>query len=79
MVNFMVMEKTADGHLEGLELQHFKIVPRTGEYITINDEEGMGQIYLVIAVIHPMKPAPTAGDIIVRHLGASTEFRKNLQ
>ena len=78
MIEFMVMEKKADGEWEGLGRQSFRIAPRIGEYIDLNDEEGIGQTYEVIAVMHPMQPASTAGDLIIRHLGTGTDFRKNL-
>lgn len=78
MVEFIVMEKTADGELSGMGQHEFRIAPRTGEYIEMNDSEGIGQTYVVLAVLHAQSPAPTAGDLIVKHVGDSTSFRNSL-
>lgn len=78
MTSFMVIEKKADGEWSGMGLRHFKVAPRVGEHIEMNDIDGIGQIYQVIAVVHPLQPAPTAGDIIIRHVTESVEFRSTL-
>ena len=76
-VEFMVMN-VKDGKYEGMGRQKFRVVPRTGDYITV-DENGIGQAYLVKAVLHPMEPAGTAGDLILTHAGTDLELRKSLK
>lgn len=51
-------------------------VPRTGEYFTINDREGIGQAFEVVAVIHPTNPSPSTATVEIRakHVGTSTEL-----
>jgi hypothetical protein len=34
--------------------------------------------YEVIAVLHPMEPGGTAGDLIVRYLGTQSELRQRI-
>ena len=76
-VEFMVM-RVKDGKYEGMGRQKFRIAPRIGEYIT-TDEDGIGQAYVVKAVMHPMEPAGTAGDIILSHVGSDLDLRKSLK
>lgn len=78
MIEFMVLKKQPDGSWEGLGTHQFRAVPRVGEHIEMNDEQGIGQVYEVIAVIHPLDAAGNAGDVIIRHVATTTEFRKSL-
>ncbi len=55
----------------------FRAAPRKGEYITLDGEDGQGQNYEVLAVIHPSEPQATAGDLLVRHTGSDTDFRSS--
>ena len=76
LIGFMVMLKRQGDHLEGMGFQKFLIPPRVGEYVTANDEAGIGQAYRVIAVMHPLEPVPgSAGDLIVEHVGTDLEVR----
>ena len=34
--------------------------------------------YEVVAVLHPMEPGSTAGDLIVRYLGTQSELRQRM-
>ncbi len=79
MICFVVMEKNKDGQWRGLGSHEFRIAPRTGEYVTLGDEKGIGQAYRVLAVIHPLEPVPDcAGDLILQHVGTDIEIRKDL-
>lgn len=75
MVEFMVLEKRGDGTWEGHGQRSFKVTPRVGEHVEMNDDKGIGQTYKIIAVVHPLEGAPTAGDLIIRHVGESTDWR----
>ena len=76
-VSFVVID--VSDHFEGLGKKHFRIAPRTGDHITIPDDDGIAQNYQVVAVIHPSEPTVTAGDLIVRHTGTDVEFRESLK
>jgi len=75
---FMVMVKSATGETTGLGSHTFAVAPRTGEYVTMSDEKGIGQAYRVKAVIHPAETTTTAGDLILEHIGTDVELRKSL-
>jgi hypothetical protein len=75
-IQFMVMELVG-GKYESLGLQQFLVPPRMNEYIT-RDVNGIGQMYKIIAVIHPLEPAGTAGDLIIERLGTDIEIRNLL-
>lgn len=77
MVEFIVIEHLEDGHPKGLGLHQFRAVPRVGEHIAMNDDQGIGQVYKVVAIIHPLDPGDNAGDIIVRYISTITEFHKS--
>ena len=78
MIEWMVMLRQPGKHLKGLGCHAFRESPRKGDYITMNDNEGQGQIYEVVAVIHPLdaESANTAGDIHLRALGSQIEWRE---
>ena len=76
LILFMVME-VVGGKYVGLGLQRFRVAPRMNEYIT-RDVDGKGQMYKVIAVMHPLEPAGTAGDLIIERLGTDIEIRNLL-
>lgn len=78
MIEFMVMVKRPSAEWEGLGQHQFRVAPRKGDLVTMDDENGKGQAYEVIAVIHPLEPAGTAGDLILRHIGADVEVRRRL-
>lgn len=78
MFRFIVIEQKVGSKPKGLGEHEFHATPRIGEHIEMNDDQGIGQIYEVIAVIHPFDAAANAGDIIIRHVATTTEFRKNL-
>ncbi len=77
-VTFMVMVKNPTGKITGLGSHTFAVAPRTGEYVTMDDEKGIGQAYRVKAVIHPAEIADTTGDLILEYIGTNVELRKNL-
>jgi len=77
LIKFTVITKNQLEDFEPLGTQRFRIAPRVGEYVTIN-ESGIGQAYRVKAVIHPLEPAGTAGDLILEHVGTDVEMRMGL-
>lgn len=78
MTTFMVIEKRADGQWNGLGEHTFRAVPRVGEHIEMNDPHGIGQVYEVLTIIHPLNAAGNAGDIIIRHIATTTDFHTRL-
>jgi hypothetical protein len=74
MIELMVIIRSATGDIEGLGRHSFRTAPRTGEYLTLNDKTGNGQAYRIRAVVHPLEPAPTAGDLILEYVGADIEI-----
>ena len=56
----------------------FWVPPHVGHFITMNDDSGIGKAYEVVAVLHPMEPGSTAGDLIVRYLGTQSELRQRI-
>jgi hypothetical protein len=78
LVKFITIVKDKDGGWRPLGLQSFRLAPEIGHYITVN-EGGVGQAYEVIAIMHPMEPAETAGDLILKHAGTDIEVRKSLK
>jgi hypothetical protein len=78
MVTLMVMVKGPVGEWTGLGRHTFSTAPQTGDYVTFNDDKGIGQAYRVKAVIHPSTSTETAGDLIVEHVGTEKEFRSTL-
>jgi hypothetical protein len=75
---FMVMVKKTDGSWEGLGSHSFAVPPRTGEYVGFDDTGGKGQAYRVKAVLHPLDPSVTAGDLILEYVSTSLDLRKKL-
>ena len=77
MVEAMLMLIESETKVKGLYKREFRVMPRVGEFITMDqpDEEGepVGQIYRVVEVHHPAEPAPTMGDIYIVHEGNLTE------
>jgi len=76
MIEFIVLEKTADGALEGRGPHTFHATPPTGEYLTMDDATGSEQAYRILAVVHAVDPSATgaAGDLLIRHLGNDVDF-----
>lgn len=77
LIEFVVIVKDAQGNY-GLGTHGFRLAPRIGEFVTLNDDKGIGQAYRVKAVIHPLEPASAAGDLILEHIGTDIEFRMEL-
>jgi hypothetical protein len=40
--------------------------------------DGKGQAYEVITVMHPIDPATTAGDLLLKHVGTDVAVRMRL-
>ena len=72
------MVKQADSNWTGLGTHRFRVAPRIGECITVNDENGIGQAYRVKAIAHPLEPVDTAGDLILEHVGTDVDWRMTL-
>ena len=82
MVEFMVMSVNGingKGDMEGLGARKFQVLPVKGDFVTVDDNGGIGQAFEVIAIIHPLEEASTAGDLILRHVGTDLELRKRLK
>jgi hypothetical protein len=73
MVSFIVIE-VVGGKVIGLGAHEFKVAPRTGEFVTLSDENDIGQAYRVKAVIHPLEPASHAGDIYLEYFGTNLDL-----
>ena len=78
MTEFMVMG-WIDGKWTGVGSHEFRTPPRKGDIIGWDDENGVGQAYEVVAVMHPLEPATTSGDLLVRHISTDLEFRQKIQ
>jgi hypothetical protein len=78
MVSFMVMVKRSNGKIDGLGFHKFAVPPLTGEYVTMDDEEGIGQAYRVKAVIHPLELTSHAGDLYLEYVSTDLEFITSL-
>ena len=69
-IQAMVMVRYPDEeHWKGMGSKSFRVMPRIGEHIAGDDENGVSQIYRVVGVHHPLEPTVTAGDIFVVHVG----------
>jgi len=82
MIEFVVIERIGPRPEDwrGHGSQEFAVAPRKGDVITKADEKGIEQAYEVTAVVHSMTmtPASTAGDLIIRRVGTSAEWRQPL-
>lgn len=78
MNSFMVMVKHDNGKIDGLGSHEFVVPPRTGEYVTMNDKEGIGQAYRVKTVAYPLDPSSHAGDLYLEYISTDLEFIKNI-
>ncbi len=78
MIEFMVVEKKSDGSVQGFGRKSFRVTPRVGEFVTMEDEEGVSHAYKVIGVIHPLEPASTSGDLYLKYVGKINDLQKQL-
>jgi len=44
----------------------------------VAEAKSVWKAYEVVAVLHPMEPVSTAGDLIVRYLGTQSELRQRI-
>jgi hypothetical protein len=72
LVQFMVRE-LVDAKYVGLGLHQFRVAPRLDEFIAV-EVDGKGNLYKVIAVIHPFQPTARAADLIIEYLGPESEL-----
>lgn len=77
-VSFIVIVKDPLAAPKGLGEKSFRVAPRVGEYVTVNNPEGVGIAYRVKAVIHPLELAPTAGDLILESAGNEIDLMQSL-
>ena len=51
-------------------------IPRVGEYLTNNDQNGLGQAFKVLAVLHPVDPEKLTATIELRleRVGTSNDL-----
>ena len=81
MVEFRVMSHNGTdgkGSWAGLGLQKFRVPPREGDFIGVEDAANIAQVYQVVALLHPLEPTSTAGELIVKYFGTDVAFRKKL-
>ncbi len=78
MIEWIVIEKKSNGQFSALGAHKFAASPRVGEYVAMTDEEDNGQVYCVRAVIHPLDPAVSAGDLIIEYVDTELRVRKKL-
>lgn len=78
LVKFVVAVKHGESEFTGLGAHQFRVAPRIGEFVTFDDKKGIGQAYKVKAVIHPLEPVETAGDLILEHIGTDLDLRLSL-
>jgi hypothetical protein len=78
MFEFVVMIKHDQGKWDGLGTKKFRLAPRKGEFVSLNDDQGVGQMYETVAVIHPLELVSTSGDLVLKHVGTDLAFRQNL-
>ena len=62
----------------GLGERSFRVAPRVGDYVTVDDPDGVGIAYRVKAIIHPLELAPTAGDLILESAGTEVDLLQDL-
>jgi len=69
MVRSKVMIKSPDSSWRELGVHSFVVVPRTGEYVEFDDDNGTAQAYQVTGVIHPLCPRdPPSIDLLLVHV-----------
>lgn len=86
-VEAVVMEFKPDKEAqqwEGLPVKGFQVLPRIGERIVLNDDDGTGQAYIVVDVSHaPVQDEPPSGgaaDVHVVHVGYFVDHKiENIQ
>jgi hypothetical protein len=71
VTEFMVFLRKSDGSVEGMGRRTFQVPPRTGEYVTTNSPNGL-EAFRIKAVIHPLEPASTAGDIVLEYVATDS-------
>ncbi len=74
-----LVEATADGWVRHGPVG-FRIAPRPGEYVKFVDGLGIGQLYQVLALIHPLEHVAEGrdGDLLVRLVGTEVEYTHRL-
>ncbi|MDQ1276902.1 MAG: hypothetical protein QG641_3030 [Candidatus Poribacteria bacterium] len=77
MYSYITIAATPDGKKQGLGRRKFQTPPRIGEFIEL-EENGMGFIYKVLAIIHPNEPIENVGDLYVTRIDETVDFLKNL-
>jgi hypothetical protein len=77
-ISFVVIVKDPLTDPKGLGEKSFRIAPRVGEHVTVNDPDGVGKAYRVKAVIHPLELAPTAGDLILESAGDEIDLMRSV-
>lgn len=63
---------------EGLGTHEFKVLPRVGDHIVRNEEDGIGYAYEVVGVHHPAEPTDSTGDVYVVRAGTITDTNMRL-
>jgi ABC-type branched-subunit amino acid transport system ATPase component len=61
-----------------LGVHSFGVASRTGEYVTLAGDNGIGQTYRVKAIIHPLDPAANAGDLTLEYASTDVEPGRSL-
>ncbi|MFP5226016.1 MAG: hypothetical protein ACLGXA_00185 [Acidobacteriota bacterium] len=77
-ISFVVIVKDRFATARGLGEKTFRVAPRVGDYITVNNPDGVGMAYRVKAIIHPLELAPTAGDLILESAGTEIDLMQSI-
>ena len=65
---------------ENLGINTFRVPPSKGDFISFNDKDEIGQIFEVIAIIHPLElGSNNAGDLMLKYVSTNVDFRKGLR
>lgn len=79
-VNAIVIVRPKDSNnWRGLGGMEFAVSPRIGEYLSINDDDGIGQAYRIVAVLHAPNMGKTIGDILAVYECTDVELRSRLR
>ncbi len=77
-ISFIVIVKDPLTDPKGLGERRFRVAPRVGEYVAMDNPDGVGIVYRVKAVIHPLELTTTAGDLIVESAGDEIDLLRSL-
>ncbi|MDV6373759.1 hypothetical protein [Deinococcus arenicola] len=74
----LIVKTKGSSSWKGLGTKQFRMMPRIGEFIEMNDDAGIGQAYRGVGILHPTEIASNMGDVLVVYECDSTELRQRL-